>query len=141
MFMKKKWIVFIISASLILSIVSVTNQAKGKEANLELKIVAKQSEIEQGKEIEIEFYIENAGQVPISNIVLYSKSQNYVTRIAMLQPGECYVFTRGESEKLAVTKQETGSLNVTVCAEGVAKIDGKQQKVKDEKIAKISVRK
>lgn len=140
MFMKKKWIFFIITVSLILSI-AVVNQAKGNEAALELKIEAKQNEMEQGTEVEIEFHIKNAGQVPVSNIVLYSKSQNYVTRIAMLQPEECYVFTRGESEKLAVTRQEAGNFDVTVCAEGVAKIDGKQQKVSDEKVTKINIRK
>ena len=93
--MKKKWIVFIISTGLMVLIAVAMNQAREKEADLKLNIASKQKEMEQGKEVELEFYIENTGQVPISNIILYSKSQNYVTRIAMLQPGECYVYTRG----------------------------------------------
>ena len=117
------------------------NQAREKEADLKLNIASKQKEMEQGKEVELEFYIENTGQVPISNIILYSKSQNYVTRIAMLQPGECYVYTRGESEKLAIINQGLDHLDVTVCAEGVVKIDGKQQRVSDEKVARINIRK
>src|SRR5699024_10464586 len=139
--MKKKWIVFIISTGLMVLIAVAMNQAREKEAYLKLNIASKKKEMEQGKEVELEFYIENTGQVPISNIILYSKSQNYVTRIAMLQPGECYVYTRGESEKLAIIKQGLDHLDVTVCAEGVVKIDGKQQRVSDEKVARINIRK
>ena len=139
--MKKKWIVFIISTGLMVLIAVARNQAREKEVDLKLNIASKQKEMEQGKEVELEFYIENTGQVPISNIILYSKSQNYVTRIAMLQPGECYVYTRGESEKLAIIKQGLDHLDVTVCAEGVVKIDGKQQRVSDEKVARINIRK
>lgn len=137
---RKKYFFVIIAIFFALFIVSMTNQAKESENGLKLDIVTNQTEGENGKEIEIQFHIENTSQIPISNIILYSKSQEYVTRIAMLQPGEKQVFTKGESSKLLhKVVQGQAYLESSLYAEGIIKDNEKTISINNQIIKKIKI--
>lgn len=140
---KNKYIWSIVGILFVLVILGATNQAEEVENGLEIEITAKQTEGDTGKNIEVQFHVENTGQVPISNLILYSESQNYVTRIAMLQPGEGQVFTKGESSKLLfqVTSQDQSYQEVNLYAEGVIKKGEESIHISDQKTKKIRIQK
>ncbi len=114
---------------------------EGKDRNIRIAIIVINHPMNETNQLELEFHIENIGQEPISNIILHSKSQNYATRIAMLQPGEKRIFTKGESEKLcAVILNDQKSMKIDLRAEGIIKNNGKQKRVCKEKVRIVRIK-